>query len=254
MTEATEQRRSVEGRVEIDATPERVWRALTDAAELERWFPLEARVQPGPGGSIWMSWKNEYAGESRILEWDPPRHLRTTWGEIDQTGAAQVTDYFIDAGEGHAVVRVVTSGFPADASWDAWVEGTRMGWAYELLSLKYYLERHDGRDRDVVYLRRRVQLPAETIWTRLFDDPGLPASALRGDLVGETPLRQRVIVLDEPPGGLLRVSTEPCMVGVDGRDVTVWLSAWGEGSAGLEPVRRDWEAQLERLFPEGEAL
>jgi uncharacterized protein YndB with AHSA1/START domain len=253
MNEATEQRRSVEGRVEIRATPERVWRALTDAAELERWFPLEARVEPGPGGSIWMSWKNEYAGESKIVAWDPPRHLRVTWGGSDEAGAAQVTDYFIDVADGHVVLRVVTSGFPADASWDDWVEGTRMGWAYELQSLKQYLERHDGRDRDVVYLRRRVHLPVGTIWDRLFGQHGLPSSLMEGEVIGETPHRQRVLRLEEPSQALLRVSTDPSMGG-DGRDVTVWLSAWDGDAAGLAPVRVEWEAQLERLFPEGEAV
>lgn len=44
--------RSAGGTVEIEAPIERVWRALTEAAELERWFPLEARVEPGEGGSI----------------------------------------------------------------------------------------------------------------------------------------------------------------------------------------------------------
>lgn len=33
-----------------------VWRALTEAEELTRWFPLQARVTPGEGGEIWMSW------------------------------------------------------------------------------------------------------------------------------------------------------------------------------------------------------
>jgi uncharacterized protein YndB with AHSA1/START domain len=62
-----------------------VWQALTDACELERWFPLEARVTPGEGGSIYMSWKNEYTGESSILVWEPLHHLRISWG-FDPTG------------------------------------------------------------------------------------------------------------------------------------------------------------------------
>ncbi|MFB3906115.1 MAG: SRPBCC domain-containing protein [Acidobacteriota bacterium] len=69
--------------VSHEAPVERVWEALTDGKELKRWFPLEARVQPGKGGSVWMSWKNEYAGESAIAEWEPNRHLRITWGEAD---------------------------------------------------------------------------------------------------------------------------------------------------------------------------
>ena len=44
-------RRSFSMSIDIDATPEEVWRALTDAGELMRWFPLQARVTPGKGGS-----------------------------------------------------------------------------------------------------------------------------------------------------------------------------------------------------------
>ena len=113
-----------------------MWQALTDASELERWFPLEARVTPGEGGSIYMSWKNEYTGESSILVWDPPHHLRTSWG-FDATGQSQVTDYLLEGRGRRTVLRVVTSGFPLDASWDGWVEGTRRGWVFELSALKH---------------------------------------------------------------------------------------------------------------------
>lgn len=51
----TEQTWCATGHIEIDATPERVWKALTDAADLVRWFPLEAKVEPGEGGGIYMS-------------------------------------------------------------------------------------------------------------------------------------------------------------------------------------------------------
>jgi uncharacterized protein YndB with AHSA1/START domain len=85
--------RSAEGRIELDAPIEAVWKALTDARELERWFPLDARVEPGGGGTIWMSWRNEYEGEQKILSWDPPRHLTTTWEMHAGEQPPQRTDY-----------------------------------------------------------------------------------------------------------------------------------------------------------------
>jgi uncharacterized protein YndB with AHSA1/START domain len=62
--------------------PEKVWRALTEARELARWFP--ARVEGGrevgaplrfvfPGGA-------EPDAEGRVTEWDPPRVLAYTMG------------------------------------------------------------------------------------------------------------------------------------------------------------------------------
>lgn len=248
--------RSAEGRIEIDAPPERVWKALTEAAELERWFPLEARVEPGEGGSVFMSWKNEYAGESTILAWDPPRHLRTSWGwpeESEGGGQVQVTDYYIEGRGGRTVLRVVTSGFPADAAWDDWVEGTRRGWRFELASLKQYLEEHRGEDREVLYLRRRVPLDREEVWTRLFGPGGLDRDALTGEVVDDAAPVQHAVLLDDPPGALLRISTEPCGPDIQAKDVIFFLSAWGEEAARVGKLREEWSRLLERLFPEGES-
>ena len=45
-----------EHRLEIAASPEQVWKAITDAGELANWFPFDARVEAGEGGSITYSW------------------------------------------------------------------------------------------------------------------------------------------------------------------------------------------------------
>ena len=42
--------------IEIDASPEAVWRAISDGEELGRWFPLEAEVVPGVGGTVTVAW------------------------------------------------------------------------------------------------------------------------------------------------------------------------------------------------------
>jgi uncharacterized protein YndB with AHSA1/START domain len=240
--------RTAEGKIEIEASPERVWRALTEAAELERWFPLEARVEPGEGGSIWMSWKNEYAGASKILAWDPPRLLRTTW-----EGHAHVNDFQLEGRGGKTSLRVVTSGFPLDAAWDEWVEGPRLGWRYELRSLKHYLERHDGENRDVVYLRRRATLSRQESWARLFGPEGFGDRPLGGrpfDL--ETP-RQYAAIVEDPPDAMLRISNEPCSMESgkpDAVDVTLFLAAWGDHGPRLRELEAQWSHLLERLFPE----
>lgn len=242
--------REATGRIEIDAPPDRVWEALTDARELERWFPLEARVEPGEGGTIYMSWKNEFAGTSRILAWDPPRHLRTSW---DWGG--QVTDYLLEADAGgRTVLRVVTSGFPEGASWDDWIEGTRRGWAFELASLKHYLEGHAGEDRSVVYVRRRVGLGAEEAWKRLTSPEGLDERWLGGRRFDDEAPVQVATVLDDPADSILRVSVEPSHEAGDGaRDVTLFLATWGDGAdpEELGAIRTRWSEMLTRVFPDG---
>lgn len=245
--------RSVGHTVEIAAPIERVWRALTEAEELRRWFPLDARVEPGQGGSIWMSWQNEYEGTIKILEWSPPHHLRTTWGPEDADGLAQTTDFDLESQGDRTILKVITSGFPTDPTWDDWVEGTDLGWRFELSSLKHYLEGHAGEDRLAVYLRRRVEMPAAEVWSRLVGPNGLDLDELEAELSDEIPDRQRVAVLGNPSGALLRLSIEPCLIGTEGRDVTIWLTGWGEQAA--DSLHAALENKLRRgladLFPDG---
>lgn len=252
--------RTAEGEVHIDAPPERVWQALTEAAELERWFPLEADVEPGEGGTIRLSWKNEYEGTCRILRWEPGRRLTTSWewgegdGDSESAAGSQVTDYVLEPADGGTHLRVVTSGFPDDPAWDDWVEGTVRGWKYELESLKHYLERQAGRDRSVVYLRRRVRLPAAEVWARLFGEEGFGARPLGGDPFDDTEPTQYAAVVEDPPGAMLRLSAEPCHLGVDAVDATVWLADWSGSEDRLRTLESEFSARLERLFPEGETV
>ena len=245
--------RAVGGEIEIAASPEAVWRALTDAAELERWFPLEARVEPGPEGSIWMSWQNEFAGSSRILEWDPPRRLVTSWGwpEDQDEQQGQVTEYTIEARGGRTLLRVVTSGFPDDSSWDEWVEGTRLGWRFELRSLRQYLEDHAGERRVVVYLRRRIDEPRVTSWPRLL---AAVSGEVEGEVFDDEPGRERAWLTDRPVRGIARVSIEGTPSAPERSDVVLWLSAWGDHADAVPAVEGRWRRLLETTFPEGETV
>lgn len=245
--------RAAEGEIEIDAPIEVVWKALTDARELERWFPLDARVEPGEGGAIWMSWRNEYEGEQEIRAWDPPHHLKTSWPMHTGDQPPQATDYRLEArGGGRTIVRVVTSGFPTDSSWDDWVQGTIDGWAFELRSLKEYLERHRGQDREVVYLRRRVELGPEEIWSRMAAPGALGSRPLGAEPFLEVPPRQWGAIVEKLDGALMRAGSDPCGdTGPGPRDVTLWIQAWGDARKKLPAIRADWSALLERLYPEG---
>jgi uncharacterized protein YndB with AHSA1/START domain len=243
--------RSAEGQIMIDAPAERVWHALTDARELERWFPLDARVEPGPGGRIWMSWRNEFVGDMKILVWDPPKHLRTAWAfhESDQPG--QVTDYLIEGRGGTTVIRAVTSGFPLDASWDGWVEGTNRGWAFELRSLRHYLERHVGEPRSVAYLRRRVPLSVDAAWARLVGERELAPWLTGGDAFDTRYATQYAAIVRDPVDAMFRASAEPGAPGADLRDIVLWLSAWGPHEPRIREIQARWSDLLVRLFPDG---
>jgi len=80
--------------IQISAPPDRVFRALTDAAELKRWFgspecpvkswEFDARVGGHYGyqtekGSVAVNGVREFECHGQIVECDPPRVLVYTW-------------------------------------------------------------------------------------------------------------------------------------------------------------------------------
>lgn len=260
---ATGGHRSVERTIEIQAPVDAVWKALTDAAELTRWFPLEASVTPGVGGTIRLRWDDVYDSEGRIELWEPGRRLRA---QFPHTGSAWlVTDYHLEGRGGSTVLRVVTSGFGEGADWDVQYDGVGSGWDFELRQLRHYLERHAGRDRRVALARGRTTQPIVEVWRRLtgpdgwfgpegLEDlrPGAPyrARTVTGhDLAGvvETwrPPRQFSGSVDAWNHAFFRVELE----GADGAaDVWLWLATWDVPADEVRAVEGAWQEALDRLL------
>lgn len=178
--------RSIEKEVRILAPLEVVWKALTEAEELMRWFPLEAKVTPGEGGSIWMAWKTDWQHQTPIAVWEPHKRLRLIY--VEPTPPAKpgepepafkipyqvAVDYYLEARGGETVLRLVHSGFSADASWDSQYDGTVSGWDFQLAGLKLYLERHLGTPRRCIYCRAPIpHLSIEEAWAKLMSPAGL---------------------------------------------------------------------------------
>jgi uncharacterized protein YndB with AHSA1/START domain len=75
--------------VEINAPVERVWRALTDAAEISRWFEVAIEGEYAQGRDVWMTSRHpDYAGmrfRVRVTEMTPPKRLVWRWhpGAVD---------------------------------------------------------------------------------------------------------------------------------------------------------------------------
>ncbi len=75
--------------IELEAPPDRVWRALTVAEELSAWFQVTIEGAIAPGSEVWMtSVHPQHAGQRfrvRFIELVPPRRLVWEWhpGEVD---------------------------------------------------------------------------------------------------------------------------------------------------------------------------
>lgn len=217
--------RAVEMEISVDASPEAVWRALTDAGELVKWFPLEARVDPGVDGTIRLSWGEGVEGEARIDGWEPGRLLR--WVE-DAAGATLAVEFRLEGRGGGTRIRLVHSGFGADADWDAYYDGTEIGWSFFLRNLRHYLERHPGEPGAVLHRRIRPGVERETAWAELFGPDVLDVpTALRGELSEGDPV-VLPLAASLPPG-----RDDGSVAG------TAWMAVPGKAFAAALPDLRD---------------
>jgi uncharacterized protein YndB with AHSA1/START domain len=184
--------------IDIDATLDEVWQALTTGEGIARWFGPYATVKPGEGGSVSVGWDPKEMWETPITVWEPQRHMQTASEMPTKDGGIVrlAVDYYVEVHGGRVRVRLVHSGFDDSESWDAYIDGLDAGWAFFLFNLKHALERHRGVARQQLSARfRTTARPGE-------EHPVFGASGLRV----------------QPPVGELRPG-DACRLSLGGGDV-----------------------------------
>jgi uncharacterized protein YndB with AHSA1/START domain len=144
--------------IDIDATLEEVWEALTTGEGIARWFGPYAAVTPGEGGSVSVGWDPKEMWETPITVWEPQRRMQTA-SEMPTKDGRMVrlaVDYYLEVRGGRVRVRLVHSGFDDSSSWDDYIDGLDAGWSFFLFNLKHALERHRGVDRQQLSARFRT--------------------------------------------------------------------------------------------------
>ena len=116
--------------VEVEAPPERIWQLLTDPAELPRWWPDAAQLEPRVGGRVVLNFgPGDVYGE--VTTWEPPSALGFTWEASNMPGVRLHVAFIVDdLGDGRSRVSVVHTGFegtPVEAR-----EAVAGGWAHFL--------------------------------------------------------------------------------------------------------------------------
>jgi uncharacterized protein YndB with AHSA1/START domain len=260
MTTTSTDTRTLERTLEIHAPIQAVWNALTVAEELMNWFPVEARVTPGPGGTMYMAWEDFFQGESKIDIWEEPTHLRTTFfDQLEDGGEPMSThvDYFLESKGGTTVLHLVHSGIGQGSDWDKLLDGFTHGWRSELVSLRHYLECHPGKQRRVAWAFVPTDLPADDVWERLTGSSGLNFHAdivpgdvfqahlptgdeFQGKVVLWKPGRQLVATVANLGNAFFRLDLDNC-----GGNPTawIWLGTYGlsrEVVTGIEQRLRTW--------------
>lgn len=203
--------------VSIDAPPDAVWRAVSDPAEIRRWFGWE---YPGLEEEI----KFIFLDDTTQL---PPQRL-----EFNGMGTLDI----VPDGS-RSVVRMVWAGGLADAKWDDLYDGMEEGWRTFFHQLKYYLERRDGQDRRTLYLTGTA--PAPAVVAAL--DAAVPGDEWQASR------HQRAVVPAADGLDLVSVLSPLPLSSDEPAKVSVTVSAYGLDEAAFNTVRDEWEARWSTL-------
>ncbi|HEX8155335.1 MAG TPA: SRPBCC domain-containing protein [Thermoanaerobaculia bacterium] len=241
--------RKIEKTIEIDADAETVWRAIAEGEGLARWFAPDARVTPGVGGGVWLSWGEGMEWESPIEVWEPNRHLRTA--DEMPTGKIAV-DYYLETSGGKTVLRLVHSGF-ADDTWEGELDALDAGWSSFFQNLKLYVERHRGEPREMAWFRHEpLEIPIADAFRRTLEALGLSPSVKVGDRYRTSNGLEGTVLVSAPPRGfsgtIANYDDGFLMVEVEGGKVrcrpAIWISLYGEQRKHAE----EWRTKVRELL------
>jgi uncharacterized protein YndB with AHSA1/START domain len=281
MSDTTPKTRRQEHEIEIKAPIEAVWKALTDAEEIIRWFADDAKVVPGPGGTMWFAWgqgESKMDGTARIEVWEPGKQLKLVLtGANPSAGAAygeleppMIEEYTLESRGDVTVLRLVHSNIPNSPDWDAYYDGTNYGWRAFFLGLRHYLQYCAGKNRDVVLFMRPLGFSFRDAWRALTGKDGLAAAGtldglprgsrystvtafgdrLEGEIVESIPPKILILTVEDLDHALLTVALEE-MGGVS--FVYLTLAIFGKPPAAVDQIRARWTEWLRKVLPAPEA-
>ena len=127
----------------ITVPPDVVYDAIATAEGLDRWFTCGTEIEPRPGGSIRLRWKNFGAGRwtledgGEVLEAVPSRRFVFKW----TPGKSETTVAFdIESHPNGSMITVTELGYTSDPEDIQAMLGCATGWGEALTLLKFHLE------------------------------------------------------------------------------------------------------------------
>jgi len=120
--------------LEFDASPERVWDALTDPVQLGSWFPNTVEIESmSPGNRGWFIWEDHGRYRFEVEEIAPRERFVWRWAndpekELEDTLTTRVEWRLEVRPEGGTRLKVRESGFETEE----YRAGNVKGWDHEL--------------------------------------------------------------------------------------------------------------------------
>ncbi len=138
MEKTTRNGRSLEKELFINATPQRVFQALTEKADLERWFVQKAEVDLRPGGAIRFEWAPNAVEIGTILVLDPPHRLSYSWEALEPSPTT--ITFELTAENDGTRLHLIHTGIGEGEDWDSYYTSVDSGWSAHLIDLTTWLE------------------------------------------------------------------------------------------------------------------
>jgi len=123
----------------INAPPEMIFDALTQAAWLRDWFCREARTEPCEGGQFRVGWWSGYDAHGTYTAFAPPRVVGFTWLGKGEPGETQIR-IALKPVEGATKLTLTHTGFGTGKKWAGQADGAMREWGKVLDSLRSVLE------------------------------------------------------------------------------------------------------------------
>lgn len=124
----------------FDASPQRVFQALTDSKELVKWFLSKAEVTPKKGGDYSFDWIGGYHMNGKVKQFEINKVVSFSWSDKLESGKwAHTTASFKIVRKGHGtLLKLCHTGFKDPEHF----AGCASRWGYYLTNMKSVLDHH----------------------------------------------------------------------------------------------------------------
>lgn len=248
--------RRLELHVELDATPEQVWEAISTGPGISAWF-VPHQVEPREGGAVAAQFGSGFDVTGRVTAFDPrTRRFAHGSAEAPPEGTADYAFEFLVEGRdgGGTVLRFVQTGF-LDEGWEGEYDSFHTGWDLFFGNLRSYLEHFAGQPVRNVLAMGWTDGSAADIWPVFHRALGLDGHPAVGDeitlapdgpepITGVVDVASREFLGVRSAHGLHRIGAE----GEAGCGVSAYHYFYGDGPD-VTGATVDWQNWLTRLFP-----
>jgi len=255
-------RRSIQVEVEVDGTPEEVWKTIATGPGISSWF-VPAEVEERVGGKVVSHFGPGMDSVAIVNVWDPPHRFAAESHGLGPKAPALATEWTVEARSGgKCIVRVVHSLFASTDDWDNQLESIESGWPAFFRILRLYLTHFAGQACTGFQAMGFAPGPVSPAWESLTGSLGLEGATPGQRLhtpAGPPPLAGAVeavrdgknpyvlVLLDEPAPGAAFFTA-----GSMGSQVFLSMSFYLYGDTAAATAARDeppWQNWVAEHFP-----